>query len=68
MPGRVLIYGGTGGIGAATARLLRMRGHSLHLVARNESRLAALAEELGAGFTSPLTKWLFRPGDGQNPS
>ena len=31
MPGRVLIYGGTGGIGAATARLLRARGHSLHL-------------------------------------
>ena len=52
MPGRVLIYGGTGGIGAATARLLRMRGYSLHLVARNESRLAALAEELGAGFTT----------------
>jgi NAD(P)-dependent dehydrogenase (short-subunit alcohol dehydrogenase family) len=52
MPGQVLIYGGTGGIGAATARLLRIRGHSLHLVARNESRLAALAEELGAGFTA----------------
>jgi NAD(P)-dependent dehydrogenase (short-subunit alcohol dehydrogenase family) len=52
MLGRVLIYGGTGGIGAATARLLRARGHSLHLVGRDEGRLAALAQELGAGFTA----------------
>ena len=47
MPGQVLIYGGTGGIGAATARLLRIRGYSLHLVGRDETRLAALAGELG---------------------
>jgi len=52
MPERVLIYGGTGGVGAATARLLRTRGYGLHLVARDESRLAALAQELGAGFTT----------------
>ena len=52
MPGQVLIYGGTGGIGAATARLLRIRGYSLHLVGRDETRLAALAGELGAGFTA----------------
>jgi NAD(P)-dependent dehydrogenase (short-subunit alcohol dehydrogenase family) len=52
MPGRILIYGGTGGIGSATARLLRLRGYTLHLVARNESRLVALAQELQATFTT----------------
>lgn len=49
---RVLIYGGTGGIGSATARALRARGHALHLVARDENRLAALADELGETTTS----------------
>lgn len=51
MAGRVLIYGGTGGIGSATARLLHERGYDLHLVARDEGRLAALAKELGASYT-----------------
>jgi NAD(P)-dependent dehydrogenase (short-subunit alcohol dehydrogenase family) len=51
MADRILIYGGTGGIGAATARLLRQRGHDLHLVARDEHRLAGLAQELSATFT-----------------
>ncbi|MGU3536895.1 SDR family NAD(P)-dependent oxidoreductase [Methylobacterium sp. A54F] len=44
---RVLIYGGTGGIGGATARALRARGHGLHLVARGGERLEAAARELG---------------------
>jgi NAD(P)-dependent dehydrogenase (short-subunit alcohol dehydrogenase family) len=51
MSGKVLIYGGSGGIGAATARLLKARGYSLHLIARNEARLATLANELDAEFT-----------------
>ena len=45
---RVLIYGGTGGIGLATARALRARGFSLHLAARDAERLANAADELGA--------------------
>jgi NAD(P)-dependent dehydrogenase (short-subunit alcohol dehydrogenase family) len=49
---RVLIYGGTGGIGRATAEALRARGHALHLVARDEGRLAAAAAELGETTTS----------------
>lgn len=43
---RVLIYGGTGGIGLATAHALRARGFGLHLAARDGDRLAAAAAEL----------------------
>lgn len=51
MTGRILIYGGTGGIGSATARALRERGYDLHLVGRNADLLAAFAREVGATFT-----------------
>ncbi|MDP4004425.1 SDR family NAD(P)-dependent oxidoreductase [Methylobacterium sp. NEAU K] len=44
---RVMIYGGTGGIGLATARALRARGFALHLAARNAGRLSRAADELG---------------------
>ena len=47
----VIIFGGSGGIGAALARRLKSRGVSLHLVARDGNRLSALADELGATFT-----------------
>jgi NAD(P)-dependent dehydrogenase (short-subunit alcohol dehydrogenase family) len=47
MTGKVLIWGGSGGIGAATARALATRGFALHLVGRDAGKLAALAEELG---------------------
>ncbi len=52
MTGKVLIYGASGGIGSAVARLLHARGHDLHLVGRNAEKLAALAAELGAGTTA----------------
>ena len=51
MAGKVLIYGGSGGIGSATARALQARGHALHLVGRDEAKLRDIAAELGAGFT-----------------
>ncbi|WP_375408568.1 SDR family NAD(P)-dependent oxidoreductase [uncultured Methylobacterium sp.] len=44
---RVVIYGGTGGIGAATARALRARRIPLHLAARDAGRLGEAAEALG---------------------
>lgn len=47
MKPKVLIWGGSGGIGAATARCLAGRGVALHLVGRDGDRLAALADELG---------------------
>jgi NAD(P)-dependent dehydrogenase (short-subunit alcohol dehydrogenase family) len=51
MKKHVIIYGATGGIGSETARRLHAEGCSLHLVGRREDPLAALAEDLGAGFT-----------------
>lgn len=51
MKRKVIIYGGSGGIGSATGRILRARGYDLHLVGRSEEKLAALAAELGATFT-----------------
>jgi NAD(P)-dependent dehydrogenase (short-subunit alcohol dehydrogenase family) len=47
----IIIYGGTGGIGSAVARELTRRGDRVHLVARDEARLEALASELGATAT-----------------
>lgn len=52
MASKVLIYGGSGGIGSATARLLRARGFDLHLAGRDPDKLAALATELGVSFTA----------------
>ena len=51
MAGTVVIYGGSGGIGSATARILHSRGKNLHLVGRNENKLKAVADEIGAGFS-----------------
>src|SRR5215218_9681646 len=45
--GPVLIFGATGGIGGALARLLAGRGSAVHLAARDTARLEALAGGLG---------------------
>lgn len=42
----VFIAGATGGIGTATAKLLKQSGANLFLAAKNESKLQALADEL----------------------
>ena len=44
---RVVIYGGTGGIGMATAQALHKRGIPLHLAARDPQRLEDAAARLG---------------------
>ncbi len=46
-----IIIGGTHGIGAAVARRLRAAGHEIHLIARDEAKLAPLAAELNATFS-----------------
>ncbi|MGZ8423922.1 MAG: SDR family NAD(P)-dependent oxidoreductase [Candidatus Binatia bacterium] len=51
MARKVIIYGGSGGIGSATGRILRARGYDLRLVGRSEGKLAAIAAELEASFT-----------------
>lgn len=51
MTGPVVIYGGTGGIGEAVARQLTGMGTHVHLVARDETRLQALASDIGASVT-----------------
>ena len=48
---KILIYGGSGGVGSATGRLLHERGYDLHLVGRSEDKLAAFATEFGAKIT-----------------
>lgn len=47
MTGKILIWDGSGGVGAATAPALSMQGFDLHLVGRDGGKLAALAGELG---------------------
>lgn len=50
MVGKILVFGGSGGIGGATARQLARKGHSLHLVGRDAGRLQEIAGETGATF------------------
>lgn len=51
MSGKVLIFGGSGGIGSALARLLAAKGMGVHLAGRNAAKLAQIAQEIGAGFS-----------------
>lgn len=50
-----LITGGSSGIGEALARLFAARGHDVVLIARNETMLTAIADEIAAtGQPRPL--------------
>lgn len=47
-----VITGGSGGIGAATARALRHKGYRVHLAGRRREALARVAEEIGGSYTA----------------
>lgn len=49
---RIIIYGGSGGIGSAIARNLHTIGAELHLVGRSEEKLKGLSTELEASYTT----------------
>src|SRR5438445_12374377 len=49
---RVVVLGGTSGIGLATARVALARGAEVVITGRDEDKLRAAADELGAGATA----------------
>lgn len=51
MNGKVLIYGGSGAVGYASAKILKEKGYELHLVGSNAEKLGKVADELGASST-----------------
>ena len=51
MSEKYLIFGATGSIGSSLAEQLKNLGNELHLVARNENEVKAIAEKLSCSFT-----------------
>ena len=51
MSEKYLIFGATGSVGSSLAEQLKNSGNDIHLVARNESELKAIAEKLGCSYT-----------------
>ena len=52
MSSKIVVFGATGGMGSAVARRLSDEGYTLHLVARDESKLKTLAGVLDAHWTA----------------
>ena len=50
MDGKVLIYGGSGAVGSAAARLLKKMGYKLHLVGSTEATLKAIPDGAGGRY------------------
>jgi len=51
MSEKYLIFGATGSVGSSLAEQLKNSGIDIHLVARNESEVKAIAEKLGCSYT-----------------
>ena len=48
---KYLIFGATGSVGSSLAEQLKNSGNDIHLVARNENEVKAIAEKLGCSYT-----------------
>ena len=51
MSEKYLIFGATGSVGSSLAEQLKNSGNDVHLVARNESEVKAIAKKLGCSYT-----------------
>jgi len=51
MSEKYLIFGATGSVGSSLAEQLKNSGNDIHLVARNENEVKAIAEKLGCSYT-----------------
>ena len=51
MSEKYLVFGATGSVGSSLAEQLKNSGNDIHLVARNESEVKAIAEKLGCSYT-----------------
>ena len=51
MSEKYLIFGATGSVGSSLAEQLKNSGKDIHLVARNESEVKTIAEQLGCSYT-----------------
>ena len=51
MSEKYLIFGATGSVGSSLAEQLKNSGNEIHLVARNENEVKAIAEKLGCSYT-----------------
>ena len=51
MSEKYLIFGATGSVGSSLAEQLKNSGNDVHLVARNENEVKAIAEKLGCSYT-----------------
>lgn len=49
--GKILIYGASGAVGSKSARLLKEKGYTLHLVGKTKEKIEQLAQELNATYT-----------------
>ncbi|MDC1132497.1 SDR family oxidoreductase [Candidatus Pelagibacter sp.] len=51
MSEKYLIFGATGSVGSSLAEQLKNSGNDIHLVARNESEVKAIADQLSCSYT-----------------